>query len=549
MKKIILFLVAIFALGFAVAYPLTIQLNGNIPFNTNVYHCADSSCNTIGPLYTSGSGNPIAYTLNNEGAGTQYFAEYDYASDRCYVSHSYKNWFDESTGNGPWNYNINLQKQDNCQSKVDSVIFNSVSYDNQTQQITAHIRSPLNLNPSGPQTVPTALEYYYSTNVSVLLEIKNQASSVYTQTISSDVLWGTSKNFIFNLPQINAGNYTLAIKTKVNDCMCNSYVEQTQQGNFTVLPSNQGNQTQPLQNQTNQTSNLPPIANFTYLPIKPNISQTINFDASLSYDSDGTILSYFWNFGDSTNGSGITTTHSYSAVGNYSVMLNVIDDDSNSSSITKSIEVINASQSGQQNQTNTTQPPQNQTNQTTQADIPCTSSTGKKYGKIDNVAINNFILKNNYCGNVSELSLEIYNEQKERMKDVKVIIEIPELNIDEESQYFNLGKFESNWLNFYIKLPNVQGDYYARIKVSSDNSINTFIKKIDINCQTEPAITQISKTASSSKSESSDSQSSGITGNAIAVVKGNVSAAGIWTLFLILLLAVFIARLIFIRKQ
>jgi len=65
--------------------------------------------------------------------------------------------------------------------------------------------------------------------------------------------------------------------------------------------------------------------------------ETISFNASLSYDPDGSIVSYFWTFGDGTNATGITTTHSYADNGTYTVTLTVIDDDgaSNSTNATK----------------------------------------------------------------------------------------------------------------------------------------------------------------------------------------------------------------------
>lgn len=55
------------------------------------------------------------------------------------------------------------------------------------------------------------------------------------------------------------------------------------------------------------------------------VDETVTFDGSASYDPDGSITSYDWNFGDGTTGSGITTTHAYSVAGTYTVSLTVTD--------------------------------------------------------------------------------------------------------------------------------------------------------------------------------------------------------------------------------
>jgi len=87
--------------------------------------------------------------------------------------------------------------------------------------------------------------------------------------------------------------------------------------------------------------NQPPIANFTYYPEKPVVNQPVTFDASSSYDPDGNITNYEWDFGDGnvTNTTEETINHSYSEAGNYEVTLTVTDDDGATNSTTKEITV------------------------------------------------------------------------------------------------------------------------------------------------------------------------------------------------------------------
>ncbi|MGC9308950.1 MAG: PKD domain-containing protein [Thermoplasmatota archaeon] len=62
-------------------------------------------------------------------------------------------------------------------------------------------------------------------------------------------------------------------------------------------------------------------------PYSGAVGETITFDGTDSYDPDGTITSYAWNFGDGESASGATPTHTYDAAGTYEVMLIVTDND------------------------------------------------------------------------------------------------------------------------------------------------------------------------------------------------------------------------------
>jgi glucose/arabinose dehydrogenase len=75
-------------------------------------------------------------------------------------------------------------------------------------------------------------------------------------------------------------------------------------------------------------SAVAPVAAFTAMPNPANVSVAVAFNASGSYDPDGTIVSYSWDFGDLATGSGVTTSHRYTSPGTYNVTLTVTDNGS-----------------------------------------------------------------------------------------------------------------------------------------------------------------------------------------------------------------------------
>lgn len=73
-----------------------------------------------------------------------------------------------------------------------------------------------------------------------------------------------------------------------------------------------------------QTNNLSPIADAGG-PYYEIVTIPVEFNGSESYDTDGTIIEYLWDFGDGHSGTGDIVNHEYTNVGKYNITLKVID--------------------------------------------------------------------------------------------------------------------------------------------------------------------------------------------------------------------------------
>lgn len=80
-----------------------------------------------------------------------------------------------------------------------------------------------------------------------------------------------------------------------------------------------------------------PVAIFDYYPKPPIVNEWITFDATGSYDPDGTIVTYHWDFDDGTIGSGSLVTHKFLSAGTFYVNLTVTDDQGYTDSEVKEI--------------------------------------------------------------------------------------------------------------------------------------------------------------------------------------------------------------------
>ena len=88
-----------------------------------------------------------------------------------------------------------------------------------------------------------------------------------------------------------------------------------------------------------RAASVAPVAAFTYSTAGLGVS----VDGSTSSDSDGTIASYAWNFGDSATATGVTASHTYGSDGTYTVTLTVTDNSGATHTTTHSVTVTGVS--------------------------------------------------------------------------------------------------------------------------------------------------------------------------------------------------------------
>ncbi len=101
-----------------------------------------------------------------------------------------------------------------------------------------------------------------------------------------------------------------------------------------IIPEGDNQDSYPLM-EPHDWSNEPPVADFNYT----TEGSLVTFNASASYDTDGSISTWLWDFGDGKEGTGEIITHDYAAPGIYEVTVTVVDDDRDSDRETKSVSV------------------------------------------------------------------------------------------------------------------------------------------------------------------------------------------------------------------
>ncbi|UCF11871.1 MAG: PKD domain-containing protein [Thermoplasmatales archaeon] len=86
--------------------------------------------------------------------------------------------------------------------------------------------------------------------------------------------------------------------------------------------------------------NVAPIPNFNYFPATPTDLEVVIFNDK-SFDMDGTIAFWNWDFGDGNTSNEQNPTHQYADNGIYTITVNVTDDDGAEQKTTKQITIQN----------------------------------------------------------------------------------------------------------------------------------------------------------------------------------------------------------------
>jgi len=138
--------------------------------------------------------------------------------------------------------------------------------------------------------------------------------------------WSSSKDGVLSLDSsftsttLSLGTHTIQFKVRDNLGLWSNTASAT----VTIL-----------ENTTPPDPNQAPII-VTDGPYKGGINEVLAFDGSQTYDPDKDVLtSFIWDFGDGNTSMGSIVTHSYTATGNYTVTITVMDEhDLESSEVT-----------------------------------------------------------------------------------------------------------------------------------------------------------------------------------------------------------------------
>ena len=304
---------------------------------TIAYECwSDNTCSQLTdnsvPTVNLNSGTWNSVTIGFPTRGiTQYFGEYFYKQGYLPMHAAF---YTKDTGNAGGNFPVQFQKAQNCVAPIMNLSVINVAQPNMPitinidSKLSAETWSAFHRTGNLPQYVPAAYkDEFYSTQIRVVIEITNAATGaiVFTQTRDLNIFEDSSQKISTTWTPTSAGRYIARATTTVTDNQCSSSITEHTSKEFTIW-----------------NQNIAPNARITANPTSGNTPLIVNFNGAQSTDTDGTITTYAWNFGDGNTANGISTTHTYTTAGTYTTTLTVTDNQGASG--TTSINIITTTQ-------------------------------------------------------------------------------------------------------------------------------------------------------------------------------------------------------------
>jgi|GEM_PF-2893195 len=219
----------------------------------------------------------------------------------------------------------------------------------ESNEITNQIKPQINIKNNGTSSInldDLKVRYYYTLEDPANQELHCDYAMIGSSKITGNFIQVEGNNFYLEISFNNAGvldpgNDTGEIQLRFNKLNWTNYIQSddysfspdiksfTEYEKMTIYKNGEliwGSGT-----------NKKPIVNFIYSPDAPIYNEIVTFDASSSYDPDGEITAYSWDFGDGSTETGAVIDHVYQQAGDYQVILTVTDDKNLSNSITKTI--------------------------------------------------------------------------------------------------------------------------------------------------------------------------------------------------------------------
>ena len=166
-------------------------------------------------------------------------------------------------------------------------------------------------------------------DMDLLAELRNSSGTLVASANPADLLGGSMS------VNVSAGTYYLTVKGTGKGDLTTGYSSYATVGSYTISGTMQ----------PGTVVRVPPTASAKATPSSGVAPLVTQFDSSLSADSDGSIVSWYWNFGDGTTSTLANPSHTYATAGTYSASLTVTDNSGLTATANVSIAVTAANSS------------------------------------------------------------------------------------------------------------------------------------------------------------------------------------------------------------